>query len=177
MAAVNDQVSARIAIVEEHIRRENAHDLDGIMATFGDCAKYEERPWGEEHFDRPGVRGYYAALVSAMPDLAITVERRHVTDCDIVLEVTIRGTHLGAWRGLPPTGRTIEFPLCAVYTFDADNKLAGERIYYDRATVFRQLGLYHEPLSALGRVTLALTHPVTLVRAYLRQLAGFTAGR
>jgi len=27
------------------------------------------------------------------------------------------------------TGRRLEFPLCGVYTFDEDGKLAGERIY------------------------------------------------
>jgi steroid delta-isomerase-like uncharacterized protein len=177
VARVNAQVGARMAIVDEHIRQENAHDLDGIVATFGDRAIYEERAWGEQYQERQGVRAYYAALVTAMPDLSIQVDRRHVTERDIVLEVTIRGTHLGVWRGLPPTGRRIEFPLCAVYTFGADDKLAGERIYYDRATVLRQLGLYREPLTILGRLTTALTHPATLVRAYTRQLISITTAR
>ena len=30
----------RLAIVEEHVRLENAHDLDGIMGTFGAVACY-----------------------------------------------------------------------------------------------------------------------------------------
>jgi hypothetical protein len=32
-----------------------------------------------------------------------------------------------------------------VYTFDADDRLAGERIYYDLGSVLRQLGVFHEP--------------------------------
>ena len=86
-----------------------------------------------------------------------------------MLEVTIRGTHQGAWRGLPATGRHLEFPLCAVYTFDADDRLAGERIYYDRGTVLGQLGLFHDPLRGLGRLFTALSHPLTIARAYLRR--------
>jgi len=70
--------------------------------------------------------------MNAMPDLEIEVQRRHVTDDAILLEVMIRGTHLGKWRGLPATGRRVEFPLCGVYTFDSENRLAGEKIYYDR---------------------------------------------
>jgi hypothetical protein len=42
-----------------------------------------------------------------------------------VLEVTIRGTHLGPWRGLPATARRMEFPLCAVYAFDVNNRGGG----------------------------------------------------
>ena len=29
-------ISNRTALVEEHIRLENAHDLEGVIATFGD---------------------------------------------------------------------------------------------------------------------------------------------
>ena len=93
-------------------------------------------------------------------------------DARVILEVVIRGTHSGAWRGLPATGRRLEFPLCGVYTFDADDRLAGERIYYDRATVLRQLGVFHEPSSGLGRVMTALTHPVTIAGAYFRSRTG-----
>ena len=59
----------------------------------------------------------------------------------VIVEVMIRGTQLGGWRGLPATGRRVEFPLCGVYTFDANDRLAGEKIYYDRGTVLRQLGV------------------------------------
>jgi hypothetical protein len=86
----------------------------------------------------------------------------------VVLEVTIRGTHLGAWRGLPATGRRLEFPLCGVFAFDHDDRLAGERIYYDRGVVLGQLGLFHEPSGWLGRVVTALSHPLTIARACLR---------
>jgi SnoaL-like polyketide cyclase len=82
----------------------------------------------------------------------------------------IRGTHLGGWRGLPATGRRVEFPLCGVYTFDADDRLAGERIYYDRGTVLRQLGVFHEPTRILGQVGILVTHPVTILRALARKL-------
>jgi len=162
-----ERVRARMAVVDEHIRCENRHDLDAVMATFGKDARYDDEPWTDHRIGRDGVRSYYSELMHALPDLAIEVKRRHTGVESLVLEVTIRGTHLERWRGLPATGRRLEFALCAVYAFDADDRLAGERIYYDRGAVLDQLGLFHEPSRGLGRIVTALSHPVTIARAYL----------
>src|SRR5881409_3685105 len=107
-----ERIQTRMAMVDEHIRCENLHDLDGVMATFGMDARYDDEPWGDHRTGRDGVRSYYTELMC----------------------------------GLPATGRRMEFPLCGVYAFDADDRLAGERIYYDRGVVLGQLGLFHEPL-------------------------------
>ncbi len=106
--------------------------------------------------------------MKAVPDLEIEVQRRHVTDDAVLLEVMIRGTHLGEWRGLPATGRRVEFPLCGVYTFDSDDRLAGEKIHYDRGTVLRQLGVFHEPQSV--QFCIFATRPATIARAFARKL-------
>ena len=164
--------TARIAAVREHVRLENLGDLQGILATFGDTAGYDDEAWDEHHVGREGVRGYYERLIEALPDLHIEIKREHATAEGVVLEVIIRGTHLGEWRGLPPTGRRLEFPVCAIYTFDGEGKLAGERAYYDRASVLRQVGLFHEPETLLGRVSTPITHPVTIARALGRNVLG-----
>ena len=164
-----DRRSARIAIVEQHVRLENRHDLEGVLGTFGETARYDDEPWAEHYKGRSGVRVFYEQLMKALPDLEIDVQSRHFTDDAILLEVMIRGTHLGGWRGLPATARRVEFPLCAVYTFDPNDRLAGEKIYYDRGTVLRQLGVFHEPQSILGRISIFVTHPITIARAFVRQ--------
>jgi steroid delta-isomerase-like uncharacterized protein len=169
--SVGESTEARIALVEEHVRCENRHDLQAVMATFGAKPRYDDEPWEDRRIGRDDVRSYYTELLRAVPDLSIEVKHRHVGTNSIVLEVTIRGIHLGPWRGLPATRRRLEFPLCAVYTFDADDRLAGERIYYDRGMVLGQLGLFHEPLLGFGRIATALSHPVTIVRAYLWRAA------
>ena len=168
--AEKDRRSARTAIVEQHIRLENEHDLEAVLRTFGDTARYDDETWGEHYNGRNGVRLFYEQLMKALPDLEIEVQRRHVTDDAVVLEVMIRGTHLGEWRGLPATGRRVEVPLCGVYTFDSDDRLAGEKIYYDRGTVLRQLGVFREPQSALGQISILATHPATIARAFARKL-------
>jgi steroid delta-isomerase-like uncharacterized protein len=162
--------AARLALVEEHVRLENRHDLDGIMRTFGASARYDEEPWDDHHIGSDAVRAYYDGLLRAMPDLAIEVCQRHLAEAAVLLEVVISGHHLGAWRGLPPTGRPLRFPLCGVFTFDGQDRLAGERIYYDRATVLRQLGVFHEPSGLVGRVETVVMHPLTMAQTIGRKL-------
>ena len=166
------RMAARLALVEEHVRLENQHDLEGILTTFGADARYDDEPWDAHYLGRDGVRTFYQDLLRAMPDLRIDIQQRHATEAAIVLEVVISGHHLGAWRGLPPTGRPVRFPLCGIYTFDGDGRLAGEKIYYDRATVLRQLGVFHEPDCMLGRIGAVVMHPLTIARAIGRMLAG-----
>jgi hypothetical protein len=74
-----DTRSARIAIVEQHIRLENEHDLEGVLRTFGDAARYDDEAWGEHYKGGEGVRSFYEQLMKALPDLEIDVQRRHVT--------------------------------------------------------------------------------------------------
>ena len=147
-----DKRLARIAIVEQHIQLENEHDLEGVLGTFGNNARYDDEPWSEHYTGRNGVGLFYQQLMKALPDLEIEVQRRYVTDDAIVVEVIICGTHLGGWRGLPAT----------------DDRLAWEKIYYDRGTVLRQLGIFHEPQTVLGQISTLATHPVTIARAFAR---------
>ena len=164
------RLQARLAIVEEHVECENRHDLAGLMATFGGDARYDDEPWRDHRLGPDAVRAYYSELLTSMPDLAIDIRKRHVAADAIVLEVTISGTHTGSWHGLLATGRHFKIPLCGVYTFDDHDRLAGERIYYDRATVFAQLGIFHEPVGLLGKIALVLNHPLTVGRSLVRAI-------
>ena len=171
MAATNaDRMAARLKLVGEHVRHENDHDLEAIMDTFGAAAHYDDEPWDAHYVGRDQVRTFYRELLLAVPELRIDIERTHASESAVVLEVIIRGRHLGAWRGLPATGAQIALPLCGIYTFDDADRLAGERIYYDRATLLRQLGVFHEPDRALGRVTTLLTHPLTMAQVAMRMV-------
>ena len=168
-AMSQDSRERRMALVAEHVRCENAHDLHGVFQTFGDSARYDDEPWDAHYEGREQVQQFYSQLMAALPDLSIEILRQHVSDETIVLEVMIRGTQCGAWRGLPATGRRVEIPLCGVYTFSADDRLAGEKIYYDRALVLRQLGVFREPQSMMGRIGILVAHPLTILQALVNK--------
>jgi steroid delta-isomerase-like uncharacterized protein len=55
------------------------------------------------------------------------------------IEFTFRGRHTGALAGIPPTGRDVEVPMLGVYEI-ANGKIQRARLYYDMATLSRQLG-------------------------------------
>jgi predicted ester cyclase len=74
-------------------------------------------------------------------ELVVHGERLHWTaDGAAVAEARYRGTHTGPFLGIPPTGRSIDLPIAVVVTFE-DGLMAGERFYYDLATLLRQLGV------------------------------------
>jgi steroid delta-isomerase-like uncharacterized protein len=171
-AASTERMAARLKLVEEHVRSENHHDLEGIMGTFGAAAQYDDEPWGAHYVGRDEVRTFYEELLQALPGLQIDILQSHASPTAVVLETMIRGRHLGPWRGLPATGAELAFPLCGVFTFDDEDRLAGERIYYDRATVLRQLGMFHEPDRLTGRVINGLTHPLTIAQIVWRMISG-----
>ena len=48
-----ERARARTAIVDEHIRCENRHDLDAMMATFGVVARYDDEPSQPSRYQWP----------------------------------------------------------------------------------------------------------------------------
>jgi hypothetical protein len=73
---------------------------------------------------------------------------------------------------LPATGKSVSFPLCGIITFDSDDRILGEKIYYDRASVFSQLGIFREPTTIAGRLLTAINRPLTIAGAFVRKIIG-----
>ena len=121
---------------------ENQHNLEGIMGTFGATAHYDDEPWDAHYTGRDEVRTFYEGMLQALPGLHLDVQRRHASDTVVVLEVIIRGRHLASWRGLPATGCQIEFPLCGIFTFDDEDRLAGEKSTTTGLRCFDSLGCF-----------------------------------
>jgi steroid delta-isomerase-like uncharacterized protein len=155
----------REAIVREHMASENVHDFDTTIGTF-EHPRYELIATGEVYDGEADVRTYYAESRAAFPDQRNEVVALHHADDAVVVEFLLLGTHLGPLRRLPPTGRSFRCRMTALFVFE-DDRLVGERVYFDQATILRQLGLAHDPSSLLGRVSLVLTHPLTIARALL----------
>jgi steroid delta-isomerase-like uncharacterized protein len=137
----DSRVAARLAAVDEHASAENRHDLDTLVATFGDQPFWDDRSAAERHDGRDGVRTYYAQLFAGFPDFTLIIERKHVAEDAVIMEVRVTGTHTGEWKGIAPTGRKVEFPVCAVFTFDDSDRIEAETVYFDRMTVLAQLGV------------------------------------
>src|SRR3954453_20378945 len=130
----------RERIVREHMESENTHDFDVTLATFADHPRYEIIPTGEVYDGTDEGSGYYDETRKAFPDQRNEVIALHHADDAVIVEFWLRGTHNGEFRGVPPTGKSFECRMAAFFLFEQD-KLVGERVYFDAATILSQLGL------------------------------------
>ena len=159
----------REATVREHMESENKHDFETTLRTF-DHPRYELIATDEVHDGAKAVSAYYEETRAAFPDQRNEVIAIHHADDAVIVEFDLKGTHDGAFRGLPPTGRSFTCRMTAFFLFEGD-RLVCERVYFDSATILRQLGIAHDPLSLRGRVATVLNHPLTIGRAVIRGLA------
>ena len=129
----------REAVVREHMDSENRKDFESTLATFGH-PRYELIATGEVFDGEAQVRGYYEASRTAFPDQRNEVHELYHLDDGVLVEFDLLGTHLGPLRGIAPTGRDFRCRMAALFLFDAD-LIVCERVYFDSASILRQLGL------------------------------------
>lgn len=145
---------------------ENAHAFNEAIGFFH-RPRYEVVPTGEVYDGADRLGDLMQENVTAFPDFRFDVAELHHADEAIIVEGTFRGTHLGPWRGLPATGRVVEFPMLIVFPFEEDRML-GERLFFDLGAALQQLGVARDPSTMSGKVETALNHPVSVGRALLR---------
>ena len=157
------------------MRLENAHDFAACIDRFT-WAKYEVVADGGLFDGADRVNHFLSELVQAFPDFQFVPTRVSPASDAVLVEGRFTGTHLGSWRGLPATGKSVDFAMCLIFDFEGLD-MVGERLYFDLGTPLRQLGMADDPSSLRGKVTMVLTHPVTILRAVLRNLRLASPGR
>ena len=165
----------RVEIVNEHMRLENAYDFPGAIGTFA-RPRYEVVTDGELWDGASGVDAFLSQNHKAFPDFVFEPTRVSPTTDAVLVEGRFKGTHLGTWRGLPATGRKVDFPMCLIFEFEGE-EMVNEKLYFDVATPLTQLGVDYDPNSTKGKIVLVMTHPVTLTKAALRGLRLRLTGR
>ncbi len=136
-------LDARLKLVEEHLRAENEHDVSGIMATFGSNAKFGLN--GLTLDSAAAIRDLYEGFGfggnGGFSQIRAEVVQRHLGAESIVMELLLSGKHTAEWQGIPATNKEFSVPACAIFTFDADEKLAAETVYFDATIMLRQFGV------------------------------------
>ena len=150
-----------------HLEAENRQDIPATLATFKSGAVRTELP-GEVADGHDAVAAAYRELFTALPDMHFDIEDSSLCHHGdrVICETRVHGTHHGPFRGLPPTGRRIDLPIVAIFEFDGRDLIC-ERAYFDRITMFMQLGVARDPNTLGGRVATLLNHPLTIARAAL----------
>jgi steroid delta-isomerase-like uncharacterized protein len=159
----------REAVVREHMESENRHEFDVTMGTF-DHPRYEIIATGDVYDGASEVSGYYEESRAAFPDQRNELVELHHADDAVIAEFDLKGTHDGTYRGIPPTGRAFTCRMTAIFVFEPGGEgIVCERVYFDSATILRQLGLAHDPLTLWGRAATLASHPLTIAGAFARQ--------
>jgi steroid delta-isomerase-like uncharacterized protein len=127
----------REATIRRHMEAENVHDFDAVIDTFSH-PRYEIIPTGQVHDGETAVREYFRETRTAFPDQRNElISLRHADDA-VVVEFWLLGTHKGPLLGFEPTGREFKCRMTALFLFEGTN-LVCERVYFDSATILRQL--------------------------------------
>ena len=139
MTTLTESLQARReAVVAAHVEAENRHDLDGLIASFK-RPRYEVVPFGASEDGEEAVRKLIGGLLIGFPDFHFFPQKTHHSEDVVTVEGHFTGTHHAEWAGLPATGRTIDVPAACIYEFEGDGCVC-ERVYFDFATLLRQLG-------------------------------------
>ena len=136
---------------EEHTRHEfSTRDTEATLATMLEDAYVIHVPVLTGGAGRSALRSFYSRdfIPNMPPDTKLTPISRTVGKDQLVDEMIFSFTHTQEmpWMlpGVAPTNRYVEVPLVAIVRF-RDGKLAHEHIYWDQASVLKQIGLLTDP--------------------------------
>jgi carboxymethylenebutenolidase len=136
---------------EEHTNHEfSTRDTDSTLATMVEDAYVNHVPVLTGGAGKSALRIFYSVdfIPRMPPDTKLTPISRTVGEDQLVDEMIFSFTHSREmpWMlpGIPPTNRYVEVALVAIVRF-RDGKIAHEHIYWDQASVLKQIGLLTDP--------------------------------
>ena len=132
---------------EQHTSHEFVtRDTEATLETMVDDAYVNHVPVMTGGAGKDALRVFYSRdfIPSMPPDTTLIPISRTVDQNQLVDEMIFSFTHTQEmpWMlpGVPPTNRRVEVPLVVIVQF-REGKLAHEHIYWDQASVLKQIGL------------------------------------
>jgi steroid delta-isomerase-like uncharacterized protein len=128
------------AFIQEYFDAWKGTDENKILAYYSDdvvlhlpAGKLEGKTAVRENFVRPFISGF-PGNVHSIRNLA------HAKNL-VAVEWSFEAVHKGAFAGVQATGKQVQVPGCSFYEYDlAAGKIPAGRIYFDFATLLRQIG-------------------------------------
>ncbi|MDJ0382888.1 ester cyclase [Streptomyces sp. G-G2] len=110
---------------------------------------HEDFTWPQFGLHGPeGVRTWVRAFRTSFPDMVDTVVEQWTEGDTVISRVECTATQLGAFRGLPPSGRKATFGALGIDRFRGD-KIIERSAHFDLADLMRKYG--HTELSVPPR--------------------------
>ena len=133
--------------IEEHLEAESTQNLGALLEGMtGDCFNYVVcDPYQRSYVGPEQVTIRYQNLWRALPDLRVVLRRLVAIDGNLVVtENQLSGTHAGSLFGVPGTGKPITVDTTVIWEFRG-GMIKGETVYFDLATMLRQIGYLRLP--------------------------------
>jgi len=132
---------------DEHTAHEfSTRDTERTLETMVDDAYVNHVPVMTGGRGKTELRAFYSTdfIPRMPPDTRLTPVSRTIGEDQLVDEMIFSFTHTEEmpWMlpGVAPTNKLVEVPLVVIVKF-RDGKLAHEHIYWDQASVLKQIGL------------------------------------
>lgn len=145
---------AMMTLFRSHREAEARRDFDAIVDTFTTDCYLETVALGLRSDGPEAVRSSYEAYFTAFPDLAPEDNGFAAGDDVLVSWGVLRGASRGDWLGVPPSGKPFAVRFTNVSTFE-DERMRGETLYFDLATLCEQAGLPIDAVRAAARARAA----------------------
>ena len=138
-ASVSDVRMHREAVVKAHLQAEAVdHNVAATVATFSK-PRYEVPAVGAIVDGAEGVHAFVEQVLTAFPYLWVRQLALHHADDAVIVEAKFGGTQRGVWAGVAPTGKEVQVECVLIFVFEGSD-LVCEKVYFDNATILRQLG-------------------------------------
>lgn len=139
-------------VARQHYDLYNAREFDRAAdSLIAPDAEWVNMSTGQTFRGPDGYRQFVGGWSGAFPGSRIEDLRISGSDDIVVAEFRGRGEHAGPLPTpagvLPPTGRSIDVRFCEVIEV-RDGQITRARLYFDSATLMRQLGVLPEPATA-----------------------------
>jgi steroid delta-isomerase-like uncharacterized protein len=126
-------------LVRDEIEDLSRGDLEAVLAYYTDDVFFHDVSTDPCH-GKEEMREFMQAFYDGFPDLRIEIGEVIASGSLVVAEYELLGTHTGRFLDHEPTGRAFRIPAVSVYAHDG-SLFDRETVYYDSASLFRQLRL------------------------------------
>ena len=119
----------------------NRGDPEGIAVHLAEDVIWRDVALGMPLHGRDALKAAAQTYMTAFPDLRIEETSSTLAAPRLAQELTITGTHRGAFLGVPPTGRFTQNYAAVITTFDEDGMMIEGALYWNALALLQQLGV------------------------------------
>lgn len=133
-------------IIDRHFAAENAHDVEGTLATYTEDIVWDDVTHPDSPFrGKDEVGQVYSGIIDAIPDVNLRTVRRFTGEGGrfVVDESILTGHVEGEWSGMPGGGAPVDVRILHIFEL-RDGLISYENAWFDASAVQRQINAWNQ---------------------------------